>query len=240
MKRLRSALRWIRKAWPASTRSRVSDSVNRTTVRRVPLLPAVLVLGLCGALALYSSGRARLNQPAQVARQYAQAIIANDINTIGRLGGMDPSRGTPLETFWGKANAAAAAALAQSHAYDPANYQFQARTLEQTDSAATVQLDIRVKDIDTVVDQAMQVVGYHYSADGRLLPPEHNRMPFSEAMKRVEADHKVPPLHYRVGLHLDQRQGRWVIRYDRDSSSLISLLRQTTLSEGHERYLMRP
>ncbi|WP_174367288.1 hypothetical protein [Deinococcus sp. JMULE3] len=174
-----------------------------------------------------------------MAQQYAQAIIANDINTIGRLGGMDSSRGSPLETLWGKMNAAAAAALAQSHAYDPENYQFQVETLEQTATAATVQLDIRVKDIFALVDQAMLLMGYSYSADGRLLPPEHDRMLLSEAMKRVEADHKVPPLHYRVGLHLDQRQGRWLIRYDRDSSSLISLLRLTTLSEGHERYLVR-
>lgn len=205
------------------------------------LLPCALVLGLCGALAFYSSERTGMNQPAQVAQQYAQAIIANDINTIGRLGGMDSSRGSPLETFWGKMNAAAAAALAQSHAYDPENYQFQVETLEQTAKAATVQLDIRVKDIDAVVDQAMLLMGYSYSADGRLLPPANDQslIPFSEAMKRAEADHKVPPLHYRVGLHLDQRQGRWLIRYDRDSSSLIALLRLTTLSEGHERYLVR-
>ncbi|WP_189068145.1 hypothetical protein [Deinococcus radiotolerans] len=181
-----------------------------------------------------------MHQPAQVAQQYAQALIANDINTIGRLGGMDSSRGSPLETFWGKMNAAAAAALAQSHAYDPENYQFQVETLEQTATAATVQLDIRVKDIDAVVDQAMLLMGYSYSADGRLLPPEHDQMLLSEAMQRVEADHPIPQLQYRVGLHLDQRQGQWLIRYDRDSSSLISLLRLTTLSEAHERYLVRP
>lgn len=208
-------------------------------MRLAALVPGTLALGLFGALALYSGGRIGMNQPAQVAQQYAQAIIANDINTVGRLNGMDPSRGTPLETFWGKMNVAAAAAIAQSHAYDPKDYQLQARTLSQTATAASIQLDIRVKDIDAVVDQAMLLMGYRYSADGRLLPPEHDQMLLSEAMKRVEAGHKVPPLHYRVGLHLDQRQGQWLIRYDRDSSSLISLLRLTTLSEGHERYLVR-
>lgn len=210
-------------------------------MRLAALVPGTLALGLFGALALYSGGRIGMNQPAQVAQQYAQAIIANDINTVGRLNGMDPSRGTPLETFWGKMNVAAAAAIAQSHAYDPKDYQLQARTLSQTATAASIQLDIRVKDIDAVVDQAMLLMGYSYSADGRLLPPANDQslIPFSEAMKRAEADHKVPPLHYRVGLHLDQRQGRWLIRYDRDSSSLISLLRLTTLSEAHERYLVR-
>lgn len=211
-------------------------------MRPILLAPALLALGIVGGLTLVSGGLANMTSAEQVAQQYANAIIANDINTVGRLGGMSTGKGSPLEQLWGKAYEPIADALAQSKAYNPKDYKIQVKTLSKTATTAKIQMNVFAKDIDAIMDRVQLLMGYQLTADGRVIPPENDEflMSFSEALKKVESEKEVPFFHYRVPLQFYQERGQWFVKYDKNASALISLLRLTNLSREHEVYLVKP
>lgn len=204
------------------------------------LFTAAGILLAGGAYMQITSPKSSEHATVTVTDAFITAVIRGDVNEMGRLVGVDPAQGQPMDRTFGKVLGGALEKYWSAQAQDPANFRWESIPEQVSDQKAQLRINLFVPDYGAQADKVAELLGYTTDEEGTLIPPETLAMSATEAERLAKEDTSIPPLHYRITLQLISQTGRWVVDPEHPgTSAVVSVIRRSDTLMDNEAYQVK-
>lgn len=142
-------------------------------MKRLPMLLAATGVVLTGGayMGMSLKNQASVQSPKSVADAFITAIIRSDVNEMGRLVGIDPAQGSPMDQTFGKVLGPELEKYWRGQAQQLTDYHWETNEQQSTGQSVRLQVDLNRPDYGAIAHKTDELLGFSTNNAGLLVAP---------------------------------------------------------------------